>query len=71
MRITVEPGKCVASGLCVLVEDSVFDQDDAPGTVRLLVDTDPPPDVRENVREAARVCPALAISITEDSRSDA
>jgi ferredoxin len=71
MRITVEPGKCVASGLCVLAEDSVFDQDDATGTVRLLVDTDPPPDVRENVREAARVCPALAISITEDSRSDA
>jgi len=68
MRITVEPGKCVASGLCVLVEDSVFDQDDATGTVRLLVDTDPPPDVRENVREAARVCPALAISISEDVR---
>ncbi len=66
MKITVEPSKCVASGMCVLVEDSVFDQDDATGTVRLLTDTDPPEQVRENVREAARVCPALAISITED-----
>jgi ferredoxin len=54
--------------MCVLVEDSVFDQDDATGTVRLRMDTDPPPEVRENVREAARVCPALAISISEDDR---
>ena len=69
MKITVEPAKCVASGMCVLVEDSVFDQDDATGTVRLRVDTDPPPEVRENVREAARVCPAQAISISEDVRS--
>jgi ferredoxin len=69
MKITVEPSKCVASGMCVLVEDSVFDQDEETGTVRLLSDTDPPPDVRENVREAARVCPALAISITEESQA--
>ena len=67
MKITVDPGKCVASGMCVLVEDSVFDQDDATGTVRLLLDTDPSQEVRENVREAARVCPAMAISITEDA----
>ena len=66
MKISVEPRKCVASGMCVLVEDSVFDQDEETGTVRLLVDTDPPEDTRENVREAARVCPALAISISED-----
>ena len=66
MKISVEPHKCVASGMCVLVEDTVFDQDEATGTVRLLVDADPPEGVRENVREAARVCPALAISITED-----
>jgi ferredoxin len=54
--------------MCVLVEDSVFDQDETTGTVRLRVDADPPPEVRENVREAARVCPALAISISEDDR---
>jgi ferredoxin len=69
MKISVEPSKCVASGMCVLVEDSVFDQDEATGTVRLLAATDPPEAVRENVREAARVCPALAISITEDTPS--
>ncbi len=67
MKISVEPDKCVASGMCVLVEETVFDQDEATGTVRLVMDTDPPEDVRENVREAARVCPALAISITEDT----
>jgi ferredoxin len=70
MKITVDPDRCVASGMCVLVEDSVFDQDEETGTVRLLVDADPPPSVRENVREAARVCPALAISISEDARRD-
>jgi ferredoxin len=69
MKISVEPRKCVASGMCVLVEDSVFDQDDETGTVRLLVDTDPPEDVRENVREAARVCPAQAIAISEERNS--
>lgn len=69
MKISVEPSKCVASGMCVLVEDTVFDQDEATGTVRLLADTDPPEEVRENVREAARVCPALAISISEDAPS--
>lgn len=69
MKISVEAHKCVASGMCVLVEDRVFDQDEATGTVRLLMDTDPPEAVRENVREAARVCPAVAISISEDAPS--
>jgi ferredoxin len=67
MKISVEPHKCVASGMCVLVADTVFDQDEATGTVRLLMDADPPREVRDSVREAARVCPALAISITEDA----
>lgn len=69
MKVSVEPRKCVASGMCVLIEDSVFDQDETTGTVRLLVDGDPPEEVRENVREAARVCPALAISISEEALS--
>jgi ferredoxin len=69
MKIHVDSGKCVASGMCVVVADSVFDQDEETGTVELLVDTDPPEEIRENVREAARVCPALAISITEDAAS--
>jgi ferredoxin len=67
MKISVEPRKCVASGMCVLIADAVFDQDEATGTVRLLTDADPPQEVRDSVREAARVCPALAISITEDA----
>jgi ferredoxin len=67
MKITVEPAKCVASGMCVLVADSIFDQDEATGTVRLLTDADPPAEIRDSVREAARVCPAMAISITEDA----
>jgi ferredoxin len=66
MKITVDPGRCVASGMCVLVEETVFDQDEATGTVVLLVDSDPPEETREHVREAARVCPAQAISINED-----
>jgi ferredoxin len=65
MKITVETHKCVAAGLCVVAADSVFDQDEESGTVLLLTD-EPRQDLRENVLEAARICPARAISIRQD-----
>ncbi|MFJ4830781.1 ferredoxin [Streptomyces sp. NPDC088747] len=65
MKITIEPHKCVAAGLCVVAEDSVFDQDEESGTVVLLTDA-PREDLRENVLEAARICPAQAIAIRQD-----
>jgi ferredoxin len=64
MKVTVDPQKCLASGLCLVTEPRVFDQDDSTGTVRLLTD-DPPADAAPAVREAARMCPAQAIEVVE------
>jgi ferredoxin len=65
MKITVDETRCVAAGLCVLTEDTVFDQDEETGIVSLLTDA-PAQRAREGVLEAARICPALAISVHEE-----
>ena len=62
MRVTVDQDKCVGSGQCVLAADTVFDQREEDGIVVLLTDT-PDPGVAEDVRQAAAVCPALAITV--------
>jgi ferredoxin len=64
LKVEVHAEKCVAAGLCVLTEDRVFDQDPDTGTVVLLTDT-PDPSLDKNVVEAARVCPALAITLSD------
>jgi ferredoxin len=43
----------------------VFDQDEDEGAVLLKIDT-PPPALAEDVRRAASLCPAMAITITEE-----
>lgn len=62
MKVFIDQDKCVASGQCVLTADHVFDQRDEDGTVVLLDDT-PPADRADDVRQAAAVCPALAIRV--------
>ena len=64
MKVSVEEGKCVASGQCVLLAPEVFDQRDEDGVVVLLEDS-PAADQFDSVREAAVVCPAAAIHLTE------
>ncbi|MFJ9615935.1 ferredoxin [Streptomyces noursei] len=64
MRITVDPGRCVGAGQCVLTAPDLFDQDD-DGLVTVLAgaaDTADPGDVRD----AAALCPSGAISVTAD-----
>jgi ferredoxin len=65
VKVTVDSSRCVAAGLCVMTEDSVFDQDEDTGIVTLLTER-PAPGLGDHVREAARICPAVAISIHED-----
>ena len=62
MRVEVDAPKCIAAGQCVLSAPEVFDQRDEDGVVVLL---NPEPSAREadDVRQAAAVCPALAITI--------
>lgn len=64
MRIVVDEEKCVAAGQCVNVAADVFDQRDEDGIV-VLLDPSPPAGLADDVRQAAAVCPALAISIEE------
>lgn len=62
--MTVDEDKCVSSGQCVLNAGDVFDQRDDDGVV-VLLDDSPADDQAANVRNAAAVCPALAIAIEE------
>ncbi|MEV6038980.1 ferredoxin [Nonomuraea sp. NPDC052116] len=64
MNVSVEADKCVAAGQCVLLAPEVFDQREEDGVVILLDDT-PAAEHHDAVREAAMVCPAAAIHLTE------
>jgi ferredoxin len=64
MKVSVDQDKCVSSGQCVLNAGEVFDQRDDDGVVVLLDET-PADEQAVNVRNAAAVCPALAIDIEE------
>ena len=64
MHVSVDAGKCIASGQCVFNAPGGFDQREDEGTVLLLDDT-PPPEHHAGVREAALVCPSGAITLKE------
>ena len=64
MKVVVDEDKCVAAGQCVAVAMDVFDQRDEDGIV-VLLNENPPAELADDVRNAAAVCPALAIRIEE------
>jgi ferredoxin len=64
MHISLEKDKCITSGQCVLLAPQVFDQDD-DGIVVLLADS-PGPELQDSVREAASLCPAQLIHLSDD-----
>jgi len=70
MRVTVDVGKCVAAGQCVVIAPEVFDQREEDGVVVLLTET-PAPALHEAAREAALVCPAAAIALSENRTAPA
>ncbi len=63
MRVLVDEIKCCGAGQCVLVAPKVFDQRD-DGIVILLNEA-PRKELYAAVREAANVCPGLAITLEE------
>ena len=62
MRVILDQDRCVASGQCVTAAETVFDQRDGDG-IAVLLDENPGPELEAEVRQAAAVCPALAIRI--------
>jgi ferredoxin len=64
MKIYVDMDKCIGGGQCVLAAPDVFDQRDEDGLV-VVLNPNPPAQLAADVRVAARLCPALAITVEE------
>jgi ferredoxin len=64
MRVIADRTKCVGAGRCVSTAPELFDQRDEDGLVTLLIEY-PPDHLRDAAREAADLCPSLAITIEE------
>ncbi len=64
MKVVVDEDKCVAAGQCVAAAAAVFDQREEDGIV-VLLNEHPSAELADDVRNAAAVCPALAITIQE------
>lgn len=65
MKVTADQDVCASSGQCVGFAPRVFDQRDEDGVV-VVLDENPPAELAEAVREAARSCPSGAIKIVEE-----
>ena len=64
MRVAVDQDRCVAAGQCAATAPDVFDQRDEDGVV-VLVKAVPDAAEEDDVRQAAAVCPALAIQVQD------
>lgn len=62
MRVVVDLNVCQSYGECVRCAPGVFELDDE---LVLHRDEDPPGELREDVREAERMCPTGAIRVYE------
>lgn len=64
MNVTIDEDKCCGAGQCVLIAPDVFDQRDDDGIV-ILLDAQPPEGQHAAASEAAAVCPAAAIHLSD------
>lgn len=66
MKVHADRDVCIQAGNCVMVADTLFDQDD-DGIVVVLVDPDSqvPADQEDKAREAVKLCPSQALKIIE------
>ena len=62
VKITVERGRCIGAGLCVLNAPELFDQDDE-GTV-VPLEEQPSPQQEPAARAAEYACPARVIALS-------
>ncbi|MEV1171455.1 ferredoxin [Nonomuraea sp. NPDC049784] len=65
MHVSATKDTCAVASLCVYDVPDVFDQDE-DGSVEVL-DPNPPAELHDAVRHAARGCPTRSIHIRETS----
>jgi ferredoxin len=63
VKVKADRDVCIQAGNCVMVADTLFDQDD-DGIVVVLVD-DIPEELGDKAREAVKLCPSQALSIED------
>ena len=61
MRVAADRTICIGAGVCVMVDEAVFDQDDT-GLV-VVVSEQVPAAHEARVREAVNVCPSGALRL--------
>jgi ferredoxin len=66
MKVAVDQDRCCGAGTCVLLAPEVFDQREDDGIV-VLLDAEPAEQQQATVREAASMCPAAAITVSDDA----
>jgi ferredoxin len=64
VKIEADRDVCIQAGNCVMVADTLFDQDD-DGIVVVLVD-EVPAGEEDKAREAVKLCPSQALRIAEE-----
>ncbi len=64
MHVTINEGRCIGAGQCVLAAANVFDQREDDGVV-ILLDENPPASEAAAVNDAAALCPAAVIEVSE------
>lgn len=62
MKIVIDREKCCGAGMCTATAPEVFDQSDDDGLV-VLLDESPGEEQHAAAREAADLCPGVAISV--------
>jgi ferredoxin len=65
MRIEADQARCTSAGNCARVAPSLFDQGEDDGVV-ILLQSHPPDSLRDAAQEAESLCPAQAITVTDD-----
>ena len=64
MKVEADREVCIQAGNCVMVADSLFDQDD-DGIVMVLID-EVPGNEEDRAREAVKMCPSQALKIKQE-----
>ncbi len=64
MKVIVDSALCALHGDCVMEAPEVFDLEDDSDVV-ILLDDEPPAELRSQVEAAARMCPVSAITIKD------